>query len=269
MSDIDRRDRNAAFVEVMVLAAASDGSVSQGELEHLLGRVFERAEFDGTSSEELNRLVEESAKKLTGAKGLEAVLGSLAQRLPDHHSRLLAFALAASVAFSDQRATKAELGLLKSFQKALGIAEDEVVRVVDAVQRGRPLVEAVGEPIGRLYAEVMVLVSAADGRVQEGEARRIVEAFALDAAFEGITPEVAQQYVAEAVEALRTEGIPNRLEVLAKGIRTHEQRRRAYVLATQIAKSSDGVSNDEKRVLDLLQATFGIAEDEAKKLRRR
>ena len=93
------------------------------------------AKFDATKADEVNRLVESSLKKLASAKDLRAVLASLRERLPDHKSRMLAFGLAAAVAFADQRATRAELGLLKTFQAALGISEDEVVQLVDAVEK--------------------------------------------------------------------------------------------------------------------------------------
>ena len=96
---------------------------------------------------------------------------------------MLAFGLAAAVAFADQRATRMELGLLKTFQAALGISEDEVAQIIDIIEQGGSLAEALGEPLERLYAEVMVLVSAADGKLKEAEARALVESFAADPLF--------------------------------------------------------------------------------------
>jgi uncharacterized tellurite resistance protein B-like protein len=265
-NDADRRDLKAALVEVMLLAAASDGSVSQRELETLLGQLLERAEFEGTTPAELNGLVEHSAKRLEGVTDLDALLGSLRRRLPDHETRLLAFGLAAAVALADQRATRAELGLLKTVQAALGIAEDEVVRVIDAIERGRPLQEGLGEPVARLYAEVMVLVVAADGRLQQSEARAVAEALARDRLFAQLTGALAEQYVSEAVTALREQGLPERLQVLARGIRTHEQRLSAFGLAARVSRATGFVSADEQRVLDLLQATFGLDDGEVRAL---
>jgi uncharacterized tellurite resistance protein B-like protein len=263
-----RKQRNAALVETMLLAAMADGSVSQLEMQTLLRRVIERPEFEGTKPEELNSLVETSAKRLSEAKDLQEILTSLRTRLPDHKNRMLAFGLAAAVAFADQRATRMELGLLKTIQAALGISEDEVAQIIDIIESGGSLSEALGEPLERLYAEVMVLVSAADGKLKEAEARALVESFAADPLFENVSPERAQSFVSEAVSALSVEGLPQRLQVLAHGLTTHQQRVKAYRLATKIAHASGQASPAEQRILDLLQATFGLADDEVSRLDR-
>src|SRR4051812_44700344 len=78
-----RKDRNAALIESMLLAASADGRISDVELEALIRRVIERPEFEGTRPEELNALVESSARKLASAKDLESVMKSLRERLPD------------------------------------------------------------------------------------------------------------------------------------------------------------------------------------------
>lgn len=261
-----RKERNAALVEVMLLAAMADGRVSQREMQTLLSRVLERPEFEGTRPEELNALVESSAARLSEARDLEDVLSSLRRRLPDHKNRMLAFGLAAAVALADQRATRTELGLLKTFQAALGISEDEVAQIIDVIENGGSLAEALGEPLERLYAEVMVLVSAADGRLKEAEARALVESFAADPLFENVSPERAQSFVSESVAALSAEGLPQRLHVLAHGLTTHTQRVKAFRLATKIAHAGGEPSVPEQRILDMLQATFGLADDEVARL---
>jgi uncharacterized tellurite resistance protein B-like protein len=258
-----RKERNAALVEVMLLSAMADGRVSQLEMQTLLRRVIERPEFEGTRPEELNALVEASAQRLSKAHDLEEILASLRARLPGHKSRMLAFGLAASIAFSDHRATRTELGLLKTFQAALGISEEEVAEIIDVIEGGGSLAEALGEPLERLYAEVMVLVSAADGKLKEAEARALVESFASDPLFHNVSPERAQAFVSEAVSALVAEGLPQRLQVLAHGLTTHTQRLKAYRLATKIAHAGgQEPSLGEQRILSMLQATFGLADDE-------
>jgi uncharacterized tellurite resistance protein B-like protein len=196
-----RKQRNAALVEAMLLAAMADGSVSQLEIRALLRRVIERPEFEGTRPEELNALVESSAQRLSQAKDLQEILASLRTRLPDHKNRMLAFGLAAAVAFADQRATRMELGLLKTIQAALGISEDEVAQIIDIIEQGGSLSEALGEPLERLYAEVMVMVSAADGHLREAEARALVKSFAADPLFQNVRAERAQGFVREPVSA--------------------------------------------------------------------
>lgn len=261
-----RRDRNAALVEAMLLAAMADGKVSEIEMQTLLRRVIERPEFEGTRPTELNALVEESASRLAGASSLDDILRSLRERLPDHRNRMLAFGLAAAVAFSDQRATRSELGLLKTFQAALGISENEVAQIIDVIENGGSLAEALGEPLERLYAEVMVLISAADGKLGLEESQALVESFASDPLFENVSPERAQAFVSEAVTALATEGLPSRITVLAHGLSTHAQRIKAFRLAMRIAGASGKMGDREQRILDLLQATFGIADDEVERL---
>ncbi|HZI06963.1 MAG TPA: TerB family tellurite resistance protein [Archangium sp.] len=264
-----RKERKAALVEVMLLAAMADGRVSQRELQTLLRRVIERPEFEGTKPEELNSLVEESAQRLSAVHDLEEILASLRARLPNHKNRMLAFGLAASVAFADHRATRSELGLLKTFQAALGISEDEVAEIIDVIEGGGSLAEALGEPLERLFAEVMVLVSAADGRLKEAEARALVESFASDALFHNVSPERAQAFVSESVAALAAEGLPTRLQVMAHGLTTHTQRLKAYRLATKIAHAGgQEPSLNEQRILHMLQATFGLADDEVARLDR-
>jgi len=271
MSDVDvrqtRRNRNGALVEAMLLAAIADGKVSEKEMQVLLARVLERPEFEGTRPDELNALVQASARSLAGAKSFEAILASLRTRLPDHRNRVLAFGLAAAVAFADQRASRAELGLLKGFQAGLGISEDEVAQVIDIIEKGGSLAEALGEPLERLYAEVMVLVTAADGHVRAAEAREMVESLAADPLFHEVSPERAQSFVSDGVAALEAEGLPARLQALAHGLSTHPQRLRAFGLAMRVANASGRPSVGELKLLDLLQATFGLADDEVEQIR--
>lgn len=263
-----RKERNAALIEAMLLTASADGKLSGSEMQTLLRRVIERPEFEGTRPEELNALVEGSAAKLAGAKNLDEILVSLRARLPDHPSRLLAFGLASAIAFADRRATRAELGLLKTFQAALGISEDEVARVIDVVEQEGSLAEALGDPIERLYAEVMVLLTVADGQVKEAEARVMVETLAADPAFQEVGSDKAQGYIAAAVSALAREGLSQRLTALAHGLSTHGQRLKAFRLATRVAQASGEASPSGEKLLDLLQATFGLADDEVSKIRR-
>ena len=257
-----KRNRNAALVEVMSLAASADGELHSTELRALLTRVIERPEFEGTKPAELNALIEDSAKRLAGAKNLEDVLVSLRARLPDHRNRLLAFGLATAIALSDRKATRVELGLLKTFQKSLGISEEEVTRIFDMVEQGRSISEALGEPSERLFAETMVLVAASDGVVKKTELVAMLENMAGDPVFHNVSLDQAQQFLGEAVQSLADEGMPQRLAVLAQGLTTQAQRSKAFRLALKIAKVDGEPSVQEMRTLDLLQATFGIADDD-------
>lgn len=261
-----RRDRNAALLDAMVLSASADGKIAGSELRQVLTRVIERPEFEGVQAQELSSMVEASAKRLSNARTLEEILHGIKERLPNHRNRLLAFGLATSVALADRRATRTELGLLKTFQSSLGLTEDEVSKVFVNVESGDSLAEVLGEPLEQLYAETMVLVSAADGKVHPEELGAMLENMAGDPAFKEASLDSAQQYLREAVTNLTSEGLPQRLTVLAHGLSTHQQRTKAFRLAVRVAYASGKPSPAELRVLDLLQATFGLADDEVARI---
>lgn len=262
-----RTERNAALIEAMLLAASADGRVDPRELQILIARVIERPEFEGTDAEALNALVEASAKRLSQAAKLEDVLTSLRERLPEHRNRLLAFGLAASVAFADRKASREELGLLKTIQSALGISEVEVQRVVDTVQRGESLAEVLGDPPELLFTETMVLVGAADGVVRESELMAMFENLAGDPVFHDVSRAAAEQALRTAITNVANEGLPRRLAALARGLTTRGQRKKAFQLAVRVANAGEsGPGKAELRVLELLQSTFGLADDEVKKL---
>lgn len=263
-----RRERNAALVESMVLAACADGTVSAPEIDAILKRVRERPEFDGVALEEVRVLVSEATERLSQAGRMEDVLSALRTRLKSHHNRLLSFGLAASVALADRRASRTELGLLKTFQRGLGVSEVEVEKVITAVESGEPLTEALGEEPERLYAEVMVLVSASDGKVTREEADTMLETFAGDPTFETVLPDRAKAYVRESLEALKLEGMGPRLVAMAEGLSSHRQRLRAFQLATRIARASGEAKASQAKVLELLQVTFGLADDEVARIQK-
>jgi tellurite resistance protein len=258
--------RNEALLDAMLLAASADGQLSDGELEQVIARVVERPEFEGTRPADLKPMVEASAKRLAGAKTLDAVFTHLRERLPEHRQRVLAFGLACAVALADQAAKREELDLLKTLQAALGISEDEVQRCFETVQRGGSLSEVVGEPIDRLYVDVMVLVSAADGTVHEREFSSMLEQMAGDPAFRDVSLADAERNVRAAVNALATEGAPARLSAIARGLTSPVQRTRAFSLAARIAWADGPPTAEEQRTLRMLQATLGLADDEVQRL---
>ncbi len=257
-----RAARNDALLDAMLLAASADGQMQPAEIRTVIAKVLERPEFEGTGPDELAALVQSSAKRLSSTAELETVMKSLRERLPDHRTRLLAFGLATAVALADRKAVKEELGLLKSLQAALGISEDEVASVFECVELGHPLAEAVGEPLERLLAETMVLVATADGVVHQKELKAMLEEMAGDPIFKGVSLEHAELALSDAVSTLALQGLPQRLAVLAHGLTSHGQRVKAFELALKVAMSHGAVRPQEQHVLDLLQATFGLADDE-------
>jgi len=200
------------------------------------------------------------------ARKLEDVLSSLRERLPDHRNRLLAFGLATSVVLADRKATTTELGLLTSVQASLGISDEEVSRVFEVVETGESLAEALGEPLERMYVETMVLVSAADGVVDEKELRTMLENMAGDPVFRDVSLEAARHYLADAVQALAIDGLPSRLAGLAHGLSTRSQRLNAFRLGVHIAFAAGEPSPAEQKVLDLLQFTLGLPDEDVARI---
>lgn len=261
-----RRERNAALMDAMILGATADGHVSKLEKDAMLRRVGERPEFEGTKIEELKDLIESSVFRLSKTQKMDDVMTSLRARLPDHKNRLLAFGLATAVALADQRATKQEMGLLKTLQAGLGISEEEVARIIEVVEDGSSLSEALGEPAERLYAEVMVLASVADGVLEAPEADAIVELLAGDPIFAHVNAQDARRIIRDSLLHLKEQGLPARLAVLARGLTTHKQRIKAFTLAARVVDASGHEpSRQTSKMLDLLQATFGLADDEVAK----
>ena len=133
------RTRQAALFETMILAAASDGSVSKVEVEEIYRRVFERPEFHGIHANDLKQAISHAAQEVAKAGGLSQILPSIAERLPDKPSRELAFGLAASVVVADGKTPPSELNILKALQDMFDLSEEEVARLFEAAQSHGPL----------------------------------------------------------------------------------------------------------------------------------
>ncbi len=261
-----RHDRNTALIDAMILAASADGTMGQSERSMLISRVIERPEFEDIDIKHIHELAESSARRLAHHHKLDDILLSLKERLPNHRSRLLAFGLATAMALADRRASRTELGLLKSLQETLEITEDEVTRIFESIEQGHSLAEALGEPLERLYAETMVLISAADGVVNDVEVRSILENMANDPAFRDVSLDAAENYLRDAAQALAQRGVVEQLSALAHGLTTRTHRSRAFRLALKIARGDGDPSAASLRTLELLQATFGLGDEEVARL---
>jgi uncharacterized membrane protein YebE (DUF533 family) len=134
------------------------------------------------------------------------------------------------------------------------------------VESDASLAEALGEPLERLYAETMVVAGAADGVLNARELKVMLENMAGDPVFKDVSLELAERYLADAVQSLALEGLPARLTALAHGLSTHPQRVRAYRLAARIASADGAPSAAAQRMMDLLQATLGLPDDEVARL---
>jgi hypothetical protein len=84
--------------------------------------------------------------------------------------------------------------------------------------------------------------------------------------FRDVSLEAAERYLADAVQQLALEGLPSRLTGLAHGLADHAQRTRAFHLAVRVAWADGSPSAAEQKMLELLQATLGLGDDEVARI---
>lgn len=263
-----RYERNAALIETMLLEAAAAGTITEAHLATVVRWIIERPEFENSGSVDVSTLVEHGAARLAAAPSLEAILASLCERLPRESERLLAFGLATSVAHAGTpNGRKAPTQVLQALQAAFGINELVASHIRDVVARGGSISEALGEKVERLCAEAMVLMTAAEGEFGEEETREMVETLLSEPAFQHMSRTEAVRTLADAVEALVTEGLKARLAAMARGLSLRDHRRKAYALALTVARHGDGLSQEKEDLLALLQDALELRAGEIALLR--
>jgi hypothetical protein len=109
------------------------------EVEEIYRRVFERPEFHGIHANDLRQAIAHAAQQVAQAGEMSSILSSIAERLPDRPSRELAFGLAASVAWADQRTPPSELEFLKALQEQFELDDAEVARLFELAGERAPL----------------------------------------------------------------------------------------------------------------------------------
>lgn len=132
MDGTDREtDTHGALIFVMVLASASDGRMSDGEV----GRISEMVKFLPIfSSFDLDRLptlTQECVVMLKDPDGIDLALDVIDTALP-HELRETAYAIACEVVASDGYASQEELSLLQLFRHKFDLSR----LVTAAIERG-------------------------------------------------------------------------------------------------------------------------------------
>ncbi len=130
--ELEKSDQIEATLEAMFLMAASDGEVAPDELHQLsasLRAMLEPFEADGGAlfGLPLLRLDRQLASfsEALEAKGSEARLKSVAERLTTPASRCLAFCMAAAVALVDDFVASGEADAIEHFATEFGLSADE------------------------------------------------------------------------------------------------------------------------------------------------
>lgn len=120
-----------ALVYIMVTCAASDGEMTESELTRMTGLVGYMPAFRDYNIERLRADTDTCVQLLQSDEGLDAVVGLVAEAIPDSHYDLI-YALACEVAASDGTLTQSELRLLELIRHQL-----EVDRLTAAaIERG-------------------------------------------------------------------------------------------------------------------------------------
>lgn len=117
---------HAALVYVMVVVSASDGNMSERELQTIGALVRTLPVFRGFDQHRLLTVSRECAEILQEQDGLDAVLGLVKEAIPDH-LRETAYWLALEVALSDPHVMLEEVRMVERLRRTL-----EIDRLVSA-----------------------------------------------------------------------------------------------------------------------------------------
>lgn len=120
-----------ALIYVMVVVAASDGSMSDRELKTIGDLTKTLPCFRGFDHERLVMMAQDCGAILQEPDGLDAVMGLAKVALPEH-LRETAYWLALEIALSDSRVMLEEIRIIDTIRRFLGI--DRLVAA--ALERG-------------------------------------------------------------------------------------------------------------------------------------
>jgi tellurite resistance protein len=113
-------DQQTALVYTMVLASAADSDMSDAELEMIDGIVRHLPVFEGYDAAELPKAASACVDLLSGTDGLDAVLNTIRDSLPER-LRETAYALACDTVAADREASQEELRLLEMLRHRLDV----------------------------------------------------------------------------------------------------------------------------------------------------
>lgn len=122
---------HAALIYVMVTISAVDSSMNDDELKRIGNIVRNLPVFKDFSEDNLVHMAEECAAILGEEDGLDAVLGLIAEALPDHLHET-AYALGVEVAAADLSIQQEELRFLQLLRDSLKL--DKLA--IAAIERG-------------------------------------------------------------------------------------------------------------------------------------
>ncbi len=119
----------------------------------------------------------------------------------------------------------------------------------------------------RFLVEVMLGAMEADGDVTEEEVATLEGNLANNSVFEGLSGEEIGRITDLAADAIhKAGGGKNRIEAIAAGLPSRQQRLAGYAMACEVCVSDRQLAEAEIEFLDKLQAAFALDEAESKEL---
>jgi uncharacterized tellurite resistance protein B-like protein len=117
----------------------------------------------------------------------------------------------------------------------------------------------------RFLVESMLGAMEADGEVTEEEVATLESSLANHPLFEGLSGEELGRLTDQAADAIREAGGgKQRLDAIAKGLPSRNQRLAAYGMASEICVADRELAESEIDFLDAMQTAFALEESEAK-----
>jgi tellurite resistance protein len=122
----------AALIYTMVLAAAADRNMTDGELRAIEEMIVFLPAFRGFDIKAIGKIASDCTDLLTNENGLDVAFARIKAALPEGRPRECAYALACDVVAADGTVTQEELQLLEELRHAI-----EVGRLpAAAIERG-------------------------------------------------------------------------------------------------------------------------------------
>ena len=122
-----------AIVFLMVLASASDGSITQGEL-RTIGRVVRSYPLFGPGDEDrLVKTAEEAGALMSSEGGLHKVISAAQSALPSHLGET-AYAAVVDVVTADENLQMEEIRVLELVRDALKVTDDGAAAIEHAAR---------------------------------------------------------------------------------------------------------------------------------------
>ncbi|MCA8887761.1 MAG: tellurite resistance TerB family protein [Parvularculaceae bacterium] len=131
-----------AIIYLMVMASASDGSISENEL-RTIGRVVRSFPlFSDGDERDLVKTAEECGALMSSEDGLHKVLTSAASALPSHLGET-AYAAVIDVITADENLDPTEIRVLELIRDSLKVSDDGAAAIEHAARARHMTVDAV------------------------------------------------------------------------------------------------------------------------------